>query len=147
MFAGFSGAIFAPPLISRAHEVSHLPRLLKILRVVGKYRLDEFLVQQPSAWWIRLLLTPYRIGTYANSTNDSKSRRLRLAMEELGPIYIKFGQLLSTRPDVVGEKLAKELSILQDALPPFSLKQAIIAIEEDETLISKKFVHISQKSY
>ena len=139
MFAGFSGAIFAPPLISRAREVSHLPRLLKILRVVGKYRLDEFLVQQPSAWWIRLLLTPYRIGTYANSTNDSKSRRLRLAMEELGPIYIKFGQLLSTRRDFLDKELADELQSLQDNVPPFT-SPSIESIIEDALGLETKSV-------
>ena len=139
MFAGFSGAIFAPPLISRAHEVSHLPRLLKILRVVGKYRLDEFLVQQPGAWWIRLFLTPYRIGTYANSTNDSKSRRLRLAMEELGPIYIKFGQLLSTRRDFLDKELADELQSLQDNVPPFT-SPSIESIIEDALGLETKSV-------
>ena len=139
MFAGFSGAIFAPPLISRAREVSHLPRLLKILRVVGKYRLDEFLVQQPSAWWIRLLLTPYRIGAYANSTNDSKSRRLRLAMEELGPIYIKFGQLLSTRRDFLDKELADELQSLQDNVPPFT-SPSIESIVEDALGLETKSV-------
>ena len=139
MFAGFSGAIFAPPLISRAHEVSQLPRLLKILRVVGKYRLDEFLVQQPGAWWIRLFLTPYRIGAYANSTNDSKSRRLRLAMEELGPIYIKFGQLLSTRRDFLDKELADELQSLQDNVPPFT-SPSIESIIEDALGLETKSV-------
>ncbi|MEE3289219.1 MAG: ubiquinone biosynthesis regulatory protein kinase UbiB [Pseudomonadota bacterium] len=119
--------------------MSHLPRLLKILRVVGKYRLDEFLVQQPSAWWIRLLLTPYRIGTYANSTNDSKSRRLRLAMEELGPIYIKFGQLLSTRRDFLDKELADELQSLQDNVPPFT-SPSIESIIEDALGLETKSV-------
>ena len=139
MFAGFSGAIFAPPLISRAREVSHLPRLLKILRVVGKYRLDEFLVQQRGARWIRLFLTPYRIGAYANSTNDSKSRRLRLAMEELGPIYIKFGQLLSTRRDFLDKELADELQSLQDNVPPFT-SPSIESIVEDALGLETKSV-------
>ena len=139
MFAGFSGAIFAPPLISRAREVSHLPRLLKILRVVGKYRLDEFLVQQPAAWWIRLFLTPYRIGGHASSMNDSKSRRLRLAMEELGPIYIKFGQLLSTRRDFLDKELADELQSLQDNVPPFT-SPSIESIVEDALGLETKSV-------
>ena len=130
MFAGFSGAIFAPPLISRAHEVPHLPRLLKILRVVGKYRLDEFLVQHPGAWWIRLFLTPYRIGAPSSSINNSKSRRLRLAMEELGPIYIKFGQLLSTRRDFLDKELADELQSLQDNVPPFTSPPVESIVEE-----------------
>ena len=108
----------------------HLPRLLKILRVVGKYRLDEFLAQHPGAWWIRLFLTPYRIGAPSSSINNSKSRRLRLAMEELGPIYIKFGQLLSTRRDFLDRELADELQSLQDNVPPFTSPSVESIVEE-----------------
>jgi ubiquinone biosynthesis protein len=50
------------------------------------------------------------------------------ALTALGPAYIKFGQLMSTRPDIVGENLATELTVLQDKLPPFSLKEARAAI-------------------
>ena len=53
------------------------------------------------------------------------------ALNALGPAYIKFGQLLSTRPDVVGQKLAEELKVLQDALPPFSQKKSIETIEKE----------------
>lgn len=53
------------------------------------------------------------------------------AITALGPAYIKFGQLMSTRPDVVGDTLATELKVLQDNLPPFSMEQARAAIEQD----------------
>ena len=46
------------------------------------------------------------------------------ALTALGPAYIKFGQLMSTRPDIVGDDLANQLRILQDNLPPFSMAQA-----------------------
>ncbi len=46
------------------------------------------------------------------------------ALTALGPAYIKFGQILSTRPDVVGEELATQLQVLQDKLPPFSIELA-----------------------
>jgi len=64
------------------------------------------------------------------------------ALTALGPAYIKFGQILSTRPDVVGDELAAELRILQDKLPPFSMIEARKAIEaelgaEVETLFSE----------
>ncbi|MEM9049222.1 MAG: 2-polyprenylphenol 6-hydroxylase [Pseudomonadota bacterium] len=52
------------------------------------------------------------------------------ALTALGPAYIKFGQILSTRPDVVGEELARDLRILQDKLPPFSMHQARAEIQE-----------------
>ncbi len=53
------------------------------------------------------------------------------ALQALGPAYIKFGQVLSTRPDMVGEKLAAQLRILQDKLPPFSIEQAKASVEEE----------------
>ena len=52
--------------------------------------------------------------------NLPRGERIRLALEELGPLYIKFGQSLSTRPDLLPEDIAKELSKLQDDVPPFS---------------------------
>ena len=57
--------------------------------------------------------------------------RLGVALEELGPIFIKFGQLLSTRPDVVPNEIAKSLKSLQDDLPHFSEKDAIAIIERE----------------
>ncbi|NOX39424.1 MAG: 2-polyprenylphenol 6-hydroxylase [Alphaproteobacteria bacterium] len=53
------------------------------------------------------------------------------ALTALGPAYIKFGQILSTRPDVVGDELAGQLRILQDKLPPFSMEEARAAVELD----------------
>ena len=76
----------------------------------------------------RILIWPFKIF---GLKGDLKYSPVLRALIALGPAYIKFGQLLSTRPDVVGEKLAAELSILQDALPPFSQNQAIKAVEAD----------------
>ena len=99
--------------------MSYLPRLLKILRVIKKYRLDEYLGNQPGLTWLRVLLFPFRLGRSAIAPEESRNRRLRQAMEELGPIYIKFGQLLSTRRDFIDSELADELQSLQDNVPPF----------------------------
>ena len=54
--------------------------------------------------------------------------RLRLALESLGPIFVKFGQVLSTRPDLLSEDYARELAMLQDRVPPFSSDIAIKVI-------------------
>jgi len=62
---------------------------------------------------------------------DPKLPPATRALTALGPAYIKFGQILSTRPDVVGEELAKELRVLQDKLPPFSTKEAKAEIEHE----------------
>ena len=73
--------------------MSHLPRLLQVLSVIAKYRLDEFLRDQPGTLWVRLLLAPMRLPwLFSKHGRGSRNLRLRLAMEELGPIYIKFGQ-------------------------------------------------------
>lgn len=101
--------------------VLHLSRLNKVLSVIAKYRLDEFMRGQPGAKRLAALLMPYRLaGIFSSRKNADKNVRLREAMEELGPIYIKFGQLLSTRRDFLDTELADELQSLQDNVPPFA---------------------------
>lgn len=100
--------------------MSHLPRLFKVLNVVAKYGLDDFVKRQSGFVWIRLLLSPYLIvWALGAHRKGNRNRRLRLALEELGPIYIKFGQLLSTRRDFLDPDLADELQALQDKVPGF----------------------------
>ena len=72
---------------------------------------------------IRLLTWPFRIG-------EPKERRVAGALTRLGPSYIKLGQFLATRADLIGPKLAQDLRSLQDRLPPFSMKEARRAVEE-----------------
>lgn len=92
-----------------------------MLNVIAKYRLDEFMHGQRGARRISLLLTPYRFAwMFSSHASAHKNVRLRKAMEELGPIYIKFGQLLSTRRDFLDIELADELQSLQDNVPPFA---------------------------
>ena len=57
--------------------------------------------------------------------------RLSIALQELGPSFIKFGQMLSTRPDLIGEVIANDLSTLQDNLPSFSSQEARKTIETE----------------
>lgn len=117
-----AGGIFAGPLDSRAQDpiVSHISRLNKVLFTIAKYRLVELLAGKPGARRLALLLSPYRLFClFAPQGKLAKYTRLRMAMEELGPIYIKFGQLLSTRRDFLDLELADELQSLQDSVPPF----------------------------
>ena len=119
---GLRGGIFASRKNRDCHNftVSHLPRLFKVLSVIAKYGLDDFAKHQPGFTWIRLLLSPYlMLWTLSAHRKGNRNRRLRLALEELGPIYIKFGQLLSTRRDFLDTDLADELQTLQDNVPPF----------------------------
>lgn len=75
-----------------------------------------------------LILTPFRTSKY-KSKNLGES--LLKFMQNAGPIYIKFGQNLSTRPDIIGEEIAESLKKLQDKLPPFSEEEVKIALAEE----------------
>jgi ubiquinone biosynthesis protein len=99
--------------------VSRLARLGNILKVVGKYRLDLLLDKKHLPWGARLTLAPVALF---GAAKGSRGERLRKSLEELGPIFVKFGQLLSTRPDLVPADISKELSELQDNVPPFPSK-------------------------
>lgn len=102
-----------------------LRRLFAIYHVVGRYRLDLLLSQRPL--WLRLLLLPYALV----SVTANRGERLRLALQALGPIFVKFGQLLSTRPDMVASDICAELTLLQDSVAPFS-NEAFVALVESE---------------
>lgn len=92
-------------------------RFLTIVRVLLRYRLDELIPKQHLPLRARLLLLP--CGLFPSATL-SRGERLRRACEELGPIFIKFGQLLSTRPDLVPDDIVAELNYLQDRVAPFA---------------------------
>jgi len=100
-------------------------RLLKILRVAIKYGLDEIAISG-----LKVPRTAKLIDTVIFWRDISAPRgvRLRMALEELGPIFVKFGQVLSTRRDLVPADLADELARLQDRVPPFDSDLAIAQI-------------------
>ena len=104
-------------------------RLTKILHTLLKARIDKELDEfdKPKLISFLLFISPWQIY----SAREPSGERLRVALEELGPIFIKFGQLLSTRPDVVPNEIAKSLKSLQDDLPHFSEKDAIAIIEKE----------------
>lgn len=101
-------------------------RLFFILFVFAKYRLDTLLLQVSLPWWIRLTLLPLKLIPI----RYNEAIRLRLAFEQLGPVFIKFGQMLSTRKDLLSAELALELAKLQDDVPPFDNQLAVSIIEE-----------------
>ncbi len=106
-------------------------RLWRILRVSVRYRLDDLLFALPLPWHLRILqiLMPWRWLPRSPSTL-SRGAALRLALEDLGPVFIKFGQILSTRRDLLPPDIADEMAKLQDQVPPFSSDLAIKLIEE-----------------
>ena len=109
--------------------MSRALRLATILRIVGRYRLDEFIDPEllPAAPRLALALSPWRLH---RAPDIPRGVRLRRALEELGPVFIKFGQMLSTRRDLLPEDIANELAKLQDDVPPFPEQQSIAIIEK-----------------
>lgn len=100
--------------------MSNVPRLLRILNTVARYRLYTFLRGQKGGVWVKLLLLPFILINLGGNRKLNRGARLRRALEDLGPIYIKFGQLLSTRRDFLPADVADELQSLQDQVPPFA---------------------------
>jgi ubiquinone biosynthesis protein len=91
---------------------------------------------------IRILGKPFK---FLGLKGDVQFPPIVRALTALGPAYIKFGQILSTRPDLVGVELAEQLSILQESLPPFSRDLALLEIERDlEISINEVFENISE---
>ena len=104
-------------------------RLLEIQRVLVRHGLDEYVT---AAHLYRPLVLLYflRPSTwFERRRGGSRGERLRLALEELGPIFIKFGQAVSTRRDLLPPDIADELARLQDRVPPFPGAEARRAIE------------------
>jgi len=107
-----------------------LLRLIKILRILAKYRLQEFMPVKHLPFFGRCLFALIPWGLLPRCDQSlSRGHRLRLALEELGPVFVKFGQLLSTRPDLVPHDIAVELSNLQDDVKPFDKKQFLNIVE------------------
>ncbi len=103
-------------------------RLLKIYRVANRYRLGDLFGHFHQARLLSLVLS-MPLPPADNLSSLNRGQRLRLVLEELGPIFIKFGQLLSTRRDMVPEDIADELASLQDNVPPFGEEAARTLIE------------------
>lgn len=109
-------------------RLAQLKRLLRVTRICVRHDLDEFVVAlhlfRPYRFLLRLL--PWR---WLPRIKAPRAARLRAALEELGPLFVKFGQIVSTRPDLLPEDIALELAKLQDQVPPFSGEAAIAEIE------------------
>lgn len=103
-----------------------LLRLLKIVSVILRHGLDEMALSSFRHPWLRRLS---RVLSFGRPLNRPRGERLRLALESLGPIFVKFGQVLSTRRDLLPPDIADELAKLQDNVPPFDSEVAVAIIE------------------
>ena len=98
-----------------------------IVWTVLRFGLDELVLSSFEKPWIRLLT---RIVSTGRNLKAPRGERLRQALELLGPIFVKFGQVLSTRRDLLPPDIADELARLQDRVPPFSSSVAVAIIEK-----------------
>ena len=126
-------------------KIRQVFRLIQINHVLSRHRLDDIIQTTHLIRPLRYLsyLSPYRL-THSNKV--PRGERLRLALEELGPIFVKFGQLLSTRRDLLPDDIADSLAKLQDQVAPFSNAQALSLIKEayGEENISQFFSRIDE---
>jgi ubiquinone biosynthesis protein len=106
--------------------MTRLLRLLKIFTVAVRFGLDEFLLGHER---FRILRSPVKALLFWRKLKAPRAERLRLALEDLGPIFVKFGQALSTRRDLLPLDIADELAKLQDRVPPFESKLVLETLE------------------
>ena len=106
--------------------MQRLNRIFRIIYILWRYDLFGLLRNAIKPGFYRLAITP--LSFLSPARNQARGERIRLALESLGPVFIKFGQVLSTRRDLLPEDIANELAKLQDEVPPFSndLSRAII---------------------
>ncbi|MFT4196585.1 MAG: AarF/UbiB family protein, partial [Pseudoxanthomonas sp.] len=104
-------------------------RASRIGRVMIRYRLDELADDTPAGPWLQLL-KPFVPRARGDIASLPRGARLRLALQELGPIFVKFGQILSTRRDLVPADVAEELTQLQDRVAPFDGHSARRIVEQ-----------------
>jgi len=104
-------------------------RLLEIQRVLLRHALDEYVRATHLYRPLRFLFFLSPAVWFERRRRASRGERLRLALEELGPVFVKFGQALSTRRDLLPPDIAEELAKLQDRVPPFPGAEARALIE------------------
>jgi len=97
-----------------------------ILAVVWRFGLHEWVLNGTRRPWARVL---GRLISLGRTHPQPSGERLRLALESLGPIFVKFGQVLSTRRDLLPTDVADELARLQDRVPAFDSQLAVDTIE------------------
>ena len=107
--------------------MSRIYRGCFIIWMVLRFGLDEVVLSSFEKPWIRLLM---RILSVGRNLKAPRGERLREALERLGPVFVKFGQVLSTRRDLLPPDIADELAFLQDRVPPFESSLAIAIIEK-----------------
>jgi len=101
-------------------------RLFYIIFIALRFGLDEFILDDTKHKLLQKLVNGL---LFLRNKEQARGARLRLALEALGPIFVKFGQMLSTRRDLIPLDIADELAKLQDQVPPFAYSEVVVSIE------------------
>ncbi len=131
-------------MIGRTYH--HANRYLEIIKVLTKYGFEDVVSQSrlESVFDFGRKVVFRKAGTKIAAL--SRWERMRLVLEELGPTFIKFGQIMSTRPDLIPVELIPELKKLQDSVPPFSETKVVSLIEQElGKSVSEMFENFSLK--
>ena len=106
--------------------MTRFARAVTIVWIAMRYGLDELVLTSFQHPWLRLTA---RVASMGRDLSAPRGQRLREALQKLGPIFVKFGQVLSTRRDLLPLDVADELALLQDQVPPFPGDVAVATIE------------------
>ncbi|HBH23186.1 MAG TPA: ubiquinone biosynthesis protein [Cytophagales bacterium] len=125
--------------------IRNIKRIRRVSEVLLKYGFEDVVHSTRLRYAMRSKGKSY-LGAYQKEFNQNRWERLRLVLEELGPTFIKLGQLLSNRPDILPEDLIKEFEKLQDRVPPFDTEIAREIIEQElKQPIHELFVYFDDK--
>ncbi|MBP7420959.1 MAG: ubiquinone biosynthesis regulatory protein kinase UbiB, partial [Burkholderiaceae bacterium] len=113
-----------------------------IVWIALRYGLDELVLSSFQKPWLARVV---RVLTLGRNLEAPRGQRLREALERLGPIFVKLGQMLSTRRDLMPQDIADELMLLQDRVPPFDPAIAIATIERSfRRPVDEVFAHFER---
>lgn len=121
-------------------QLRHARRYNKILSVLIKYGFDDYVAYLEENHRFPLIRKIISRQRFKQAVNYSKWEKMRKVCEELGPTFVKFGQIISNRPDLLPDDLINELKKLQDSVPPFPYKQV-------EEILHKEFGKPVEKLY
>ena len=127
------------------NEMNNLSRIIKIIYLFFKYDIDKSLISSDLIGSKKYLffLLPWNLITFRKKINLAKN--IRLICEDLGPIFVKLGQMISTRKDLLNDEIAFELAKLQDNVTPFSGETAKSIIDQELNTSSEIFSYFDKK--